>query len=500
MAGHTSVAVTPGEMQGVPGQDLTNEMFRLVVEACPSGMVMFDHSGQIVMVNTELEEQFGYPREELLGRPIELLIPERLRIHHIRDRDIFFRPPETRHMGTGVELHGRRKDGTEFPIEVALNPIRSGLEPLVLGAIVDISQRKRMERLKDEFVATVSHELRTPMTSISGSLGLLIGQWSNNIPESAARLLVIAHNNTQRLVRLINDILDMGKIEAEATVFNFQRINVVHKLEQVIETNRAFADGFNVKLTLDSDAKEIEIATDADRLEQIVTNLLSNAVKFSPAGGEVVISLKRRAGGVRIAVRDWGAGIPEDFKPHVFEKFAQADATDARQKGGTGLGLSIVKQIVDRLGGDVGFDDGPEGGTVFHVELPDWDGGRRRVLHLDDDHSVLALVRTALSPDADVVSVDSLEMAHAALGSNRIDLAILDVALGAASGLDLLPYLYNESGEMIPAIVFSQTSDPDCTGQIRSSLPKSRTSLDDLVEAVRDRLLPQTTRYTKELA
>src|ERR1700737_248653 len=227
----------------IADRGLAEEMFRLAVEACPSGMVMIDRDGKMVMVNTEIENQFGDAREELIGQPVDMLVPERLRTQHARHRHGFTPKPEARRMGAGRDLFGRRKDGTEFPVEVGLNPIRAGDSLLVLGVIVDISERKQMERLKEEFVSTVSHELRTPLTSISGSLGLLVGQWSSKLPESAARLLRIAHKNSQRLVRLINDILDIEKIESGRVVFKFTRTDLRNVAEQAIEDNRGFAEG-----------------------------------------------------------------------------------------------------------------------------------------------------------------------------------------------------------------------------------------------------------------
>ena len=169
------------------------EMFRLAVEACPNGMVMIDGDGNMVMVNTEIENQFGYSRDELIGQPVDMLVPARLRAQHIRHRHNFTPKPETRRVGSGRDLFGLRKDDSEFPVEVGLNPIRAGGQLFVLSVIVDISQRKQMERLKEEFVSTVSHELRTPLTSISGSLGLLVARCA--LPDSAARLLTIAHTN-----------------------------------------------------------------------------------------------------------------------------------------------------------------------------------------------------------------------------------------------------------------------------------------------------------------
>jgi len=243
----------------------------------------------------------------------------------------------------------------------------------LLRALRYATERKRLEQLKDEFVSTVSHELRTPLTSITGSLGLLMGNAAGNLPPPMARLLAIAHTNSQRLVRLVNDILDIEKMEAGRVVFNFSRVEVRPLVAQAIEAMRGFAEGYGVRVRLEDARTATDVRADPDRLLQVVTNLLSNAIKFSSANDEVLVAIEKGTDMVRLTVRDHGSGIPVDFKPLVFEKFAQADAGAARQKGGTGLGLSIVKQIVDRLGGEAGFADAPGGGTIFHVQLPCWD-------------------------------------------------------------------------------------------------------------------------------
>jgi PAS domain S-box-containing protein len=432
-------------------QDLTAEMFRLAVEACPSGMLMIDHDGNMVMVNTEIENQFGYSRGELIGRPVEMLVPERLRTQHVRHRHDFTPTPESRRMGAGRDLFGRRKDGTEFPVEVGLNPIPAGDRLLVLAVIVDISQRKHMERLKDEFVATVSHELRTPLTSISGSLGLLVGQWSDRLPESATRLVSIAHKNVQRLVRLINDILDIEKIESGRVVFNFIRVELRQVVEQAIEDTRGLAGEFGVNMRLDAAPVETEVNADPDRLAQVITNLLSNAIKFSSKGGEVLVAMEKRGNACRVSVRDHGSGIPEQFKSHVFEKFAQADATNARQKGGTGLGLSIVKQIVERLGGQVGFSDAPDGGTIFYVELPAWDGSAGgeidvgveasppRLLLCDDDPAVSKVIRMRLRPAGFAVDfAHTPDTAIIRAGATHYAAILVDLRIRESDGIDLI--------------------------------------------------------------
>ena len=346
------------------------KIFRLAVEASPSGMIVVDGGGTIVIVNGEVERLFGYGRDELVGQPVEILLPDKLRGKHTGQRGGFMHRPGARRLGTGREFLGRRKDGSEVPIEVGLNPQRIGGDVMVFCAVVDTSERKRFERLQDEFVTTVSHELRTPMTAISASLGLMIGGAAGSLSPSAAHLIEIAYANCRRLVRLVNDILDIKKLEAGQLDFHFQRCGARALVEQAIEANHEFAEGYGVHIRVEAAAEAFDAQVDPDRFVQVITNLLSNAVKFSSPGEEVVVSLESRGDKVHIAVRDHGAGIPAEFKPRVFEKFAQANNGDGQHKSGTGLGLSIVRQIVLYMGGEVGFDDAPGGGTVFYVDLP----------------------------------------------------------------------------------------------------------------------------------
>jgi signal transduction histidine kinase len=247
----------------------------------------------------------------------------------------------------------------------------------LLRALRYAGERKRLERMKDEFISTVSHELRTPLTSITGSLGLLTSKMAGTLCEPAARLLEIAHSNSQRLVRLVNDILDIEKLASGHVVFNLRRVEVRSLVQESVDAIEEFAQGLGVHIRIEAAAGVHEVLADADRLAQVMTNLLSNAAKFSPPNGEVVVTIENGVSLVRISVRDHGPGIAPEFKSRVFERFAQADATNARRKGGTGLGLSIVQEIVERLAGEVGFADAPGGGTVFHVELPAWVGPAR---------------------------------------------------------------------------------------------------------------------------
>jgi PAS domain S-box-containing protein len=460
-------------IRDVTEQKLAQDMFGLAVEACPSGMIMLDRSGRIVMVNTETERLFGYARAELINKPIELLVPEKMRDQHARHRKEFAAAPEARRMGTNRDLFGRRKDGTEFSVEVGLNPIpiRDGM--LVLSVIVDISERRRNERLKDEFVSTVSHELRTPLTSIAGSLGLLTGGAAGQMAEPTMRLLKIAHKNSERLVRLINDILDIEKIESGKLVFDLKRVEMRALAEQAIDANRGFAQNFGVRIALDQAAASAFVRADPDRLVQVITNLLSNAIKFSPRGEEVLVGIEKGPRDVRLTVRDHGLGIPEEFKARIFEKFAQADATDARQKGGTGLGLSIVKQIVTHLGGTVSFEGAADGGTIFQVDLPRWEltssadtvpdadtapnVARARVLICDDDADVARILTerlalTGFAADTALSAGDALELALA----NHYDAILVDLRLPDRDGISLIQDLRGDPlHQNTPIVVIS---------------------------------------------
>ncbi|MDB5600168.1 MAG: sensor hybrid histidine kinase [Xanthobacteraceae bacterium] len=364
-----------GIASGATAKIAPEDILKGAIEVFPFGILIVQPGGQIIFASSELERMFGYARDELVGQTVDVLVPTNLRVQHAEHRRNFAVHPEMR-KANSRNLSGRRKDGSELQVEIGLNPIQAGDGALVLAVISDISDRTRIESLKDEFVATVSHELRTPLTSIAGALGLLIGHAGGNLPGPAVRLLTIAHANSQRLVRLVNNILDMEKIESGKVVFVLKRVEVRALVTQAIESNRGFAEEYGVRIKLDAASTSGDIRADSDWLTQIVTNLLSNAIKFSPRGEEVVVAIKTQGDKVLISVRDHGHGVPDEFKPRIFEKFAQADNSDARQQGGTGLGLSIVKQIAERLGGTVRFDDAPGGGAIFSVEIPGWQQGR----------------------------------------------------------------------------------------------------------------------------
>ncbi|MDX1810426.1 MAG: HAMP domain-containing sensor histidine kinase, partial [Gammaproteobacteria bacterium] len=232
---------------------------------------------------------------------------------------------------------------------------------------------KKVDRMKSEFISTVSHELRTPVTSIKGALGLIAGGAVGELPEKADELVEIAKNNADRLVRLINDILDIEKLEFGRIEFNFEEADVCTLLSQAISQNQGYANSFNVNLSLVFNlAKDqsVYVKVDVYRFSQVMSNLISNAVKYSNSNETVEIQVDQQGDRVKVQVIDHGAGIPLEFQSRIFQKFAQADATDKRNPGGTGLGLSIVKTIVEKMQGDIAFISEPNRGSTFYFTLP----------------------------------------------------------------------------------------------------------------------------------
>ncbi|WP_448561266.1 PAS domain S-box protein [Trichothermofontia sp.] len=346
-------------------------ILQATLEATADGILVTDSAWNVVNYNQQFVTMWGIPAEILAtgSREQELnFILEQLK------------QPET-FLSCTLDLEEQPyaqghdcfelKDGRVF--ERHYRP--QYLDGQVVGRVWsfrDITEQTRIERLKDEFVSMVSHELRTPLTSIRGSLGLILGGVSGDVPEQTRMLLEIAYKNSERLITLINDILDIEKIESGRIDFNLQPLELTPLLTQAIATNQTYADQFQVRLVL-TETVPVRVNADPDRLLQVLTNLLSNAAKFSPTGSVVEVSAQRlesRTDWVRVAVRDYGPGIPAAFIPHIFQKFAQADSSNTRQKGGTGLGLSITKAIVERLGGTIGFETEPGIGTTFYFDLP----------------------------------------------------------------------------------------------------------------------------------
>lgn len=336
---------------------------RRLVDTSLDLIVVTDRRGQFIEVSPSSTAILGYRPEEMMGRTgTAFLHPDDLDSTRNKMR-------RTRRGQLMQNFEARYVHKIGHVVTLAWSGVWSETEQLHFFIGRDVTEAKRIERQKNEFIATVSHELRTPLTAIVGCLGLLTGRDAQRLA-NPTRLLEMAQANCQRLLRLVNDILDIENIEKDGMVFDFQQVEVKSLVEKAIEANDGLAEKFGVAVRLDERAANCVIHTDANRLTQIIANLLSNAVKFSPRGQEVVVMIETWNDRIRIAVRDHGPGIPDEFKASVFEKFVQVDASDARQRGGTGLGLSIVKLLVARLGGEVSHDAAQDGGTIFRIDLP----------------------------------------------------------------------------------------------------------------------------------
>lgn len=345
--------------------------FKAIADTANDGIISTDSSGLITYFNKGAEKIFGYDHQEVIGKPIAMLMPERYQKVHGTNFEKFIKTGVSDMFGKSVELYGRRKDGVEFPIELSLSHWIVGEERFVNAIVRDITERKKIERMKNEFISTVSHELRTPLTSIRGSLGLMAGGIVGELNQQTRGLLDIANANIERLSRLINDILDIEGIESNQLKMEMGRYRLNNLLQQALETNKGLAEQKNIALKLENMAMDnVEITVDNDRFLQIMTNLIGNAVKFSPSGEEVVVRAMANNDRVRIMVEDHGPGIPDEFRSRIFGKFAQADSSDTRLKGGTGLGLSICKALAERFGGLIGYESTVGKGTTFYIDLP----------------------------------------------------------------------------------------------------------------------------------
>lgn len=486
-------------------QDLAARL-EAIFDSAKDGMIVLNPSGSIESINPAAAAMFGFTAEGLLRRDIGALFevaPDRgqvetfLRRLAANRREIY---------GQIQEFVGRHLDGSTFPLEVSVSRVHLAGGALFLAILRDISERREVEQMKSEFVATVSHELRTPLTSIAGSLGLISGGAAGEVTPKVGRLIEIAHSNAARLVRLINDILDIEKIEAGRMQFDIRSLGLAPLLDAAIHQTAGFADEYGVSIRIDPFMPGARVLADEDRLMQVFTNLLSNAIKFSPRGETVtvrVVPLDRR---YRISVVDRGEGIPEAFRNRIFEKFAQADGSDTRQKGGTGLGLSIVREIVVRLGGSVSFDSIEGEGSAFHVDLPmakpqvmeqvsddvavvqPVDASLPVILHVDDDPDMLAVVAGVFDGKAIVHSAPSVAEAQELIKRNRYDGAILDVGMLDGCGTDLAVPLRKHS-HALPIILFTaQEAEGGNNDGIDLVLVKSRATLDTLVREMLGRI------------
>lgn len=365
-----------------------------------------------------------------------------------------------------------RKNGEHVSVSLVVTAMRAENDEILgyLGIAQDITERKRNDKLKSEFVSTVSHELRTPLTAIAGALGLIAGGALGQMPDAAKQMIAIAHKNSQRLTFLINDLLDMEKLVAGKMHFDMKHQLLMPLIEQSLDGNRTYGAERRINLSLTHSVPEAQILVDSQRLLQVLSNLLSNAIKYSPEDGTVEVAVTIHADTVRVSVRDYGPGIPEDFRERIFGKFSQADSSDTRQKGGTGLGLAITRELILRMGGKIGFDSIVGEGATFYVDFPlntpqdssieNLDVQRLntpRILVVEDEEDIAKLLSIMLTRAGYAVDIAlNGSSALAALKQTRYTAVTLDLMLPDISGLEIIRHIRSQTDTAdMPIIVVS---------------------------------------------
>lgn len=476
--------------------------FRMVLEEAPVGMALIDSEGKFKGANPALEKLSGYSAEMLLDRKgIDDLLSREDYIRMSADvRDIMT-------AGTAATYHN------QFRIQTRSGEERWGLcnvswiydknakENVYIAQIVDITDQKKVEQIKSEFVATVSHELRTPLTSIKGALGLLGVTDAKTMSSGAQRLLEIARVNADRLAAIVNDILDLEKISSGGVVFEIENESLNGIVQSIIDEMHPFAVQHDNTLEIAGTDDEIIVRIDAGRTKQVLANLISNACKYSDPDTPVTVRFERVGDAAIVFVQNLGPSVPESFRAQIFDAFTQADGSDTRSKGGAGLGLNITRQIVARQGGRIGFESTPDGLTVFwftcplvkvdalvaprdNVRVLRTVPGRLSILHVEDDHDFADVIKAGFGKAADITHAESLSQAHAVMKSGWWDVILVDWTLPDGNATSLLDVI-SQHQPQAKVVGLSAQNAPMDDPRVVLSMTKSQVEIDTIVEHVK---------------
>ncbi|KTC84965.1 MHYT domain-containing protein [Legionella brunensis] len=450
------------------------EFLNAMLDNLEDGIIACNEKGEITVLNKAIQKNFSISK-------VVKHIDDLPQYYQLYTEDNCPLPPNNYPIKQALngELIQRLPLVVKFKDDERTDVIVDG-QPIInkdgtsLGAVIvvhDVTELKHTEKLKNEFVSIVSHELRTPLTSIRGSLGLLVSGVMGAFSEKAINLLDIANNNCERLLLLINDILDIEKIEAGKMEFQFKNSNLSQIINEAIDANKMYAEKYNVSLEVIQPSEELIVNVDTGRLMQVLANLLSNACKYSPQNKVVTIEVTKINGMVRVAVIDRGPGIPLEFQARIFQKFSQADSSDSRRKGGTGLGLNISKSIIEKMGGKLDFMSKPNEGTTFYFDLP-FSGNlqesetirlhqpspsKKRLLICEDDQEqadyLEALLESAgFEVDIAVTAMQAKEKLH----NNNYQALLLDLILPDQDGISLIRELRaDKKTSNLPIVVLS---------------------------------------------
>lgn len=507
------------EIETIKNLSISEERLKATFNTMNEGIITIDNVGIINHANPAAGKIFGYDTSELLNKNVSLLMGTSHSLAHDSYLDIYLRTGQKKILNTIRETRGKRKNGQLFDLELTVSEMFIGREKTFLGVVRDITDRKQAEKMKKEFVSTISHELRTPLTSIQGSLGLIETGALGEISDQIKSMITIGLSNTKRLIGLVNDLLDLEKIQEGQLSMKMDIISVSKIANSALKSIEPLANANGVVLKLENCEDDFLVNGDFDRLSQVAINFLSNAIKFSPPKSTIIVKCSNIKRKVRLEVLDNGEGIPNNFRSKIFDRFSQANTSDTRIKGGTGLGLSISKAIIGLHGGEIGYTSAVGIGSTFFFELDDWDldqtkktnkfkkeefeknkkklveylklslddfsGVKPNILYVEDDEMLCKIVTLQLEDFAFVTKAGSLKEAEALLRNGKFDLYILDLNLPDGFGTSLIQEIRPNEASKPPIIFFSrQKIEDEIIKNVDAAFVKTETDLIELVKYI----------------